>query len=134
MTNIQIFSLIIVIITTLTNILLIVRQNKFNRRLDDYYIKIGKSKDIIDILETRIEDVLNTYILMNLAYKDSLYISMEMQETITKEIYNQVILSLPAEYIMIFKMLYDRPFDEIKRRVTLAVMAYVIETNGNYKE
>lgn len=134
MTNIQIISLIIVIIATLTNILLIVRQNKFNRRLDDYYIKIGKSKDIIDILETRIEDVLNTYILMNLAYKDSLYISMEMQETITKEIYNQVILSLPAEYIMIFKMLYDRPFDEIKRRVTLAVMAYVIETNGNYKE
>lgn len=134
MTNIQIFSLIIVIITTLANILLIVKQNKFNRRLDDYYIKIGKSKDIIDILETRIEDVLNTYILMNLAYKDSLYISMEMQETITKEIYNQVILSLPAEYIMIFKMLYDRPFDEIKRRVTLAVMAYVIETNGNYKE
>ena len=98
------------------------------------YKTIGDGTDLIKILDDRIEEVLSTYIIMNLAYRDSLYISIEMQEKMTDEIYISVTYSLPYDYMNALRIIYNHPLEEIKRRVTLTIMNYVIETNGNYKE
>lgn len=98
------------------------------------YKTIGDGTELIKILDDRIEEVLSTYIIMNLAYRDSLYISIEMQEKMTDEIYNSVTYSLPYDYMNALRIIYNHPLEEIKRRVTLSIMNYVIETNGNYKE
>ena len=91
-------------------------------------------EDIINILDNRIEDVLNTYVIMNLAYKDTLYISVEMQDKIYDIILENIIKSLPDTYIRVLSLLYKEPYVEIGRRTQLKLMNYVIETNGKYKE
>lgn len=125
--------LIVLLIVSISLFCMIRSLKTYHYKLEDYKT-IGDGENLIKILDSRIEEVQETYVIMNLAYRESLYISMEMQEKITEEIYDKVTDSLPFDYMNTLRIIYDHPLDEIKRRVTLSVMGYVIETNGNYKE
>lgn len=131
------------IIAVYTIILIIlIRNNIANNRtisglyrpMVNEYVSIEKGDTILSILDNRIEDILNTYVIMNLGYKDTLYISTEMQDEINNIILECTIKSLPNSYISVLSLLYAEPYVEIDRRIKLAVMNYVIENNGQYRE
>lgn len=131
--------IVILLITLLANTIIYkkklsnITKSKFT--INDY-ISIGNGESLLSILDTRIEDVLNTYVILNFAYKESLYISQEIQDEMNNDILIEVIRSLSYDYLDILKIIYDGSVikDEIKRRVELAVMSYVIEVNGKYTE
>lgn len=99
-------------------------------------LDMGDGEIIFKALDSIIDDSLNTYIVLNLAFKDVPYIPEKEQTKMTNYVYKDVIEKLSPQFIDQLSMIYRKDYinKEISKRVQLSVMNYVIQTNGTLSE
>lgn len=92
--------------------------------------------DDISILDKIIQDEFQRYEIMELAHKENLYITNEIQAKMIKTIFSRVYTSLSDDLFDKFSIIYKRTYieDLIAQKVQMVVLNYTIEINGNYKD
>ena len=99
-------------------------------------LDMGNGEIILNALDNIIEDSMNTYIVLNLGFLEADYIPEKEQQKMIKETYKDVSEKLSPSFIDQLSLLFSKEYIyvEISKRVQLAIMAYIIEKNGSYKE
>ena len=99
-------------------------------------LHIGNGEVIIKTLETMIEDSIDTYIILNLGHNETKYIPEKEQKKMTMQVYNDVMEKLSPSFIDLLSLIYAKEYipNEISRRIQLAVMTYIIQTNSSFNK
>ena len=99
-------------------------------------LDMGNGEIILNALDNIIEDSMNTYVVLNLGFLEADYIPEKEQQKMIKETYKDVSEKLSPSFIDQLSLLFSKEYIyvEISKRVQLAIMAYIIEKNGSYKE
>ena len=99
-------------------------------------LDMGNGEIILNALDSIIEDSINTYVVLNLGFLEADYIPEKEQQKMIKETYKDVSEKLSPSFIDQLSLLFSKEYIyvEISKRVQLAIMAYIIEKNGSYKE
>lgn len=99
-------------------------------------LDMGNGDIILNALDKIIEDSISTYIILNLGYLETNYIPEKEQKKMMKEIYTEVSNKLSPTFIDQLGLLYSNEYIqiEISKRIQLAIMQYVINTNSSYSE
>lgn len=99
-------------------------------------LDMGNGEIILNALDNIIEDSINTYVVLNLGFLEADYIPEKEQQKMIKETYKDVSEKLSPSFIDQLSLLFSKEYIyvEISKRVQLAIMAYIIEKNGSYKE
>ena len=114
------------------------KELKNNRILKEkeFLLTVDANKDIMDLLDRFIEDSLIQYRIKYLDSKDNLRISESKQKEMVKNVLSDVLNSMSP--VLYEKLTYiynkDNLENTIYLKVSLAVLSYVIEVNGSYKE
>ena len=114
------------------------KELKNNRILKEkeFLLTVDANKDIMDLLDSFIEDSLIQYRIKYLDSKDNLHISESKQKEMVKNVLSDVLNSMSP--VLYEKLTYiynkDNLENTIYLKVSLAVLSYVIEVNGSYKE
>lgn len=111
-----------------------VKLNKRDLDLKEYEInlKANITFEISNLLEEIIQDCLNEYIILNIAYRQDLtYINADLENEICREVSYMVLdrLSLPIKNKISLLYKSENLGDIIGQKVYLATMNYVINNN-----
>lgn len=89
-----------------------------------------------NIIEDMIQESLGRYSIINIDGKEITYIDSKIQDDITKYVLNDILTGISPVIYEKLCMLYnkDKIEDIIYFKINMAVLAYVIEMNGTYKE
>lgn len=92
--------------------------------------------DDINILDKIIQDEFQRYEIMELAHKENLYITSDIQNKMITTIFTKVYKSLSNDLFDKFSIIYKKEYieDLIAQKVQMVVLNYTIEINGNYKD
>lgn len=92
--------------------------------------------DDINILDKIIQDEFQRYEIMELAHKENLYITADIQNKMITTIFTKVYKSLSNDLFNKFSIIYKKEYieDLIAQKVQMVVLNYTIEINGNYKD
>lgn len=92
--------------------------------------------DDINILDKIIQDEFQRYEIMELAHKENLYITSNIQNKMITTIFTKVYKSLSNDLFDKFSIIYKKEYieDLIAQKVQMVVLNYTIEINGNYKD
>lgn len=92
--------------------------------------------DDINILDKIIQDEFHRYEIMELAHKENLYVTADIQNKMITTIFTKVYKSLSDDLFNKFSIIYKKEYieDLIAQKVQMAVLNYTIEINGNYKD
>ena len=99
-------------------------------------LDMGNGEIILNALDSIIEDSINTYIILNLGFKDTDYIPEKEQKKMIKEVYNDVIEKISPNFIDQLSLIFSKEYIniEISKRIQLAIMNYIINTNTSFKK
>lgn len=88
--------------------------------------------DSVNILDKIITDVFNRYQIMNLAHRDNLYVTTELQKKIIRDVLTVVYLSLSDDLLNKLTLIYKKDYieDIIVQKIQFLVMNYTISTNN----
>lgn len=92
--------------------------------------------DDINILDKIIQDEFHRYEIMELAHKENLYVTADIQNKMIRTIFTKVYKSLSDDLFNKFSIIYKKEYieDLIAQKVQMVVLNYTIEINGNYKD
>lgn len=92
--------------------------------------------DDINILDKIIQDEFHRYEIMELAHKENLYVTADIQNKMITTIFTKVYKSLSDDLFNKFSIIYKKEYieDLIAQKVQMVVLNYTIEINGNYKD
>ena len=115
-----------------------IKELKLNRKNKEIKnsLEMNEGKNLNAILDNLIEESINTYVILILGFLEVEHIPEKEEKKMIEHVYTDVILKMSPLFRNALSLIYDREYinKEIKRRVTLAIMSYVINTNGNFKK
>ena len=143
MTNIAIILLLLPLCVIFLSLLVIIyifsnymKEYKLKRKSiqTQNLISITDGKIINTILDNMIDDSINTYIILNIGYLDKSHIPEKQQKKMIIYIYNDIMNKISPSFRNFLSLIYHENYidKEIKRRVELSVMSYIIHTNSNF--
>ena len=101
-----------------------------------YLASVPINLNELEILDKIIQDDFERYQILNLAHKDNLYITEEIQQKIIMDIATEVFKSISQNIWDNLALLYDKEHleDIIVQKIQMIVLTYTVEINGNYKD
>lgn len=108
------------------------RQSEEKRML----LELELSNTTIEMLDSMIENSMMVYRIKKFEMDPYLYINTEMQNDMTVYVLDDVIKNMSPVLYERLSLIYNKEKleDQIYMKVSVAVMSYVIEVNGSYKE
>ena len=101
-----------------------------------YLASVPINLNELEILDKIIQDDFERYQILNLAHKDNLYITEEIQQKIIMDIATEVFKSISQNIWDKLALIYKKEHleDIIVQKVQMIVLTYTVEINGNYKD
>lgn len=99
-------------------------------------LELELSNSTIEMLDSMIENSMMVYRIKKFEMDPYLYINTEMQNNMTVYVLDDVIKNMSPVLYERLSLIYNKEKleDQIYMKVSVAVMSYVIEVNGSYKE
>lgn len=99
-------------------------------------LELELSNSTIEMLDSVIENSIMVYRIKKFEMDPYLYINTEMQNDMIVYVLDDVIKNISPVLYERLSLIYNKEKleDQIYMKVSMAVMSYVIEVNGSYKE
>lgn len=131
----ELFYVTIIELTIFTIIIMIMtnKNKKEINRLNEYKININAdiNETIPALLEMVVSECFKEYVVLNIEYKNIIYINADLEKEIAKDVGTMVSLRLSPAMLSKVSLYYDLKVISgiIADKVYLMVLAYVVEKN-----
>ena len=128
--------LLILFIRTMINKATKFYEDMYDLKKKEFYLNYSVDENDILLLDNIINNTITEYKILNFEYEDNLYINTDMVKKMEKDILKSVMMKISPIYKEKLSYIYNDIVieDEILKKIRFAILDYVTEVNGNYKE